>query len=451
MHEDEGDDATGPDARIPPRRLRPGRIGRHQGIGRVGQAVEVEAAADERGQPDGGDRREDRLRRRRRRARGMAASRPMPSPTSGKTAAPARGAAPAPHDPTGIRVSRPMAARRSSASSRSRRQPDERRVDPEDRPDPGIVERRGRRPVGDDPAVGHDQRRGRRSARPGPGRGARRGPSSRRARARSTSELHDLDLVADVEVGGRLVEDEDRGFLGEGEGDERELALAGRQRRARRDRAGLVMPTRSMAASMASRSAGASPVRGGSCGSRPSATTSSTVISNGHLRQLGDDRDGPRDVPSVASQDRLATQRDHAGAGLQDAGQAAQQRRLAGAVRPDDGRSGRRPRGRAPGTSRMRRPPASTCSPSAWMDGRMPVARSQLVPRARALQQEQEERRPEHGHDDPDRDVAGQPGQRGRPRPGAPRRRAPRAAGRGAPPGRRPAARHGARPARRSR
>ena len=30
-------------------------------------------------------------------------------------------------------------------------------------------------------------------------------------------ELHDLDLVADVEVGGRLVEDEDRGGLGEGQ------------------------------------------------------------------------------------------------------------------------------------------------------------------------------------------------------------------------------------------
>ena len=42
-------------------------------------------------------------------------------------------------------------------------------------------------------------------------------------------QLHDLHLVADVEVGGRLVEDQDRGRLGERDGHEDELALAQRQ------------------------------------------------------------------------------------------------------------------------------------------------------------------------------------------------------------------------------
>ena len=42
-------------------------------------------------------------------------------------------------------------------------------------------------------------------------------------------QLHHLDLVADVEVRGRLIHDEDRGGLGEGHGDEDQLPLAHRQ------------------------------------------------------------------------------------------------------------------------------------------------------------------------------------------------------------------------------
>ena len=39
-------------------------------------------------------------------------------------------------------------------------------------------------------------------------------------------ELHDLDLVAKVEVDSRLVEDEDRRLLGHGHREEHELPLA---------------------------------------------------------------------------------------------------------------------------------------------------------------------------------------------------------------------------------
>ena len=42
-------------------------------------------------------------------------------------------------------------------------------------------------------------------------------------------QLHDLDLVADVEVSGRLVEDEDRCRLGKRQGDEDQLPLAQRE------------------------------------------------------------------------------------------------------------------------------------------------------------------------------------------------------------------------------
>ena len=42
-------------------------------------------------------------------------------------------------------------------------------------------------------------------------------------------QLHDVDLVADVEVRGRLVEDQDRRRLGDGDRDEHELALTHRQ------------------------------------------------------------------------------------------------------------------------------------------------------------------------------------------------------------------------------
>ena len=45
----------------------------------------------------------------------------------------------------------------------------------------------------------------------------------------SSEELHDLDLMADVEVRRRLIEDQDRRRLGDGDGDEHELPLAHRQ------------------------------------------------------------------------------------------------------------------------------------------------------------------------------------------------------------------------------
>ena len=70
-------------------------------------------------------------------------------------------------------------------------------------------------------------------------------------------QLHHVDLVADVEVGGRLVEDEDRRRLGDGDGDEDQLPLAHRQLPDVARAGGCAIPTRSMARSIAARSLGA--------------------------------------------------------------------------------------------------------------------------------------------------------------------------------------------------
>ena len=86
----------------------------------------------------------------------------------------------------------------------------------------------GRRPVGDDPAGAHQ--RDPREEVGGQGQVVEDGDDRRPvALVEVDEQLHDLDLVADVEVRGRLVEDEDRGRLGEGDRDEHELPLAHRQ------------------------------------------------------------------------------------------------------------------------------------------------------------------------------------------------------------------------------
>ena len=149
-------------------------------------------------------------------------------------------------------------------------------------------------------------------------------------------QLHHLDLVADVEVGGRLVEDQDRRGLGERDRDEHELALTHRQ--APGIAVGEVAdPTRSMASSTATRSLSRVPLRGGSCGRRPSATISRTVSAKGSWTSSGTTAIARliafRSRPRIGS----AVEADAAAARLEDAGEDAQERRLARAVRPDEG------------------------------------------------------------------------------------------------------------------
>ena len=55
------------------------------------------------------------------------------------------------------------------------------------------------------------------------------------------------------------------------------------------------------------------------------------------LDELGDDGDAPRDGLPVETADRVAVERDATAARFEDAGEDAQERRLAGAVRPDEG------------------------------------------------------------------------------------------------------------------
>ena len=218
-------------------------------------------------------------------------------------------------------------------------------------------------------------------------------------------ELHDLDLVADVEVGGRLVEDEDRRRLGERDGDEHELALAHRQP------PGVAVGEMTDADPLDGRldrvavGRSRSPLSGGSCGRRPRATTSWTGIANGSWASSGTTAIVRRDRLAVERADRFAAQPDAAGARLEDAGQDAQERRLAGAVRADEGEPLARRRATRLASATIVRSPYATVTASARKDRRGHSSYPERV----WCEQDQEERRAEDGHDDPDREVAQQP------------------------------------------
>ena len=333
--------------------------------------------------PDGGDGREDRLRRRRSRGPATAASRPIPAPTSGKTAA--RPAARRPRadpdrDPGQQARWRRAGRRRARSTPAAGPVPGRPRRPTGSRASSSVV---GRRPVGDDPAVGHD-------ARPAVEEVGREGEivehgEDRRpvALVEVDEELHDLDLVADVEVRGRLVEDEDRRRLGEGQGDEHELPLARSTGRARRDRAGGAMPD--------PLDRGVDRRRGPRRGGRSAAARAAAGRARRHRRRASRTAAGPAPGrrrwsarrAAVASQDRHRRPADVPAPGSRTPGQAAQQRRLAGAVRSDErdalaglDRRGRRRR-RCAG-SPWRRPAArrhgSTAMPVATLTARTPSA-----------------------------------------------------------------------------
>ena len=99
---------------------------------------------------------------------------------------------------------------------------------PKTRPDAVGGQHGRRRPVGDDlPAVEHHEAR---EEVTGQGQVVEDGEDRRAvSRVEVGEELHDRDLVAEVQVDRRLVEDEQRRRLGDGERDEDQLALAKRE------------------------------------------------------------------------------------------------------------------------------------------------------------------------------------------------------------------------------
>ena len=295
--EQERDGAARPDGRILAGAFRGVGVGRDQGVGRIGQAVQVQAAGHGGEDRHRGDRAQHRLagqgQEHERHRREASDGRPDEGEGRGprdvaRRSGRAAGSA-ARRRPARWRRPRPIPpneARRAPCSARPDRQAHERRVHAEHRPDPVGPEGRGRRAVGHDPALAHDHDAGEEM-------GGQREVVEDRDDGRPVAlvevheQLHDVDLVADVEVRGRLVEDQDRRRLGDRHGDEHELALAHRQladvamtevgdadplHRRRRPRG---------------RSAGRRPVKGGSWGSRPRATTSWTGISNGSWMSSG--------------------------------------------------------------------------------------------------------------------------------------------------------------------
>ena len=128
------------------------------------------------------------------------------------------------------------AARRAVASPRAlspqrsdgRGEPDERRLDAEHVADPLVGEDLARRPVGDHPAAldEHEPREEVRGEAEVVEHGDDRGPV---ALVEVDEQLHRLDLVAEVEVDRRLVEEQHRRVLRDGEREQHELPLAERQ------------------------------------------------------------------------------------------------------------------------------------------------------------------------------------------------------------------------------
>ena len=149
-------------------------------------------------------------------------------------------------------------------------------------------------------------------------------------------EVHDLDLVAQVEVDGGLVEDEDRRLLGHGHREQHQLPLA------ERELAGVaaeqVPDTDAIDRAGDRRSIG-----------RAEAADRMLVrqAAEGHDlldgrrerqgRQLWHDREAPGDRPPVERGKRCTRELDRPGGWVDEAGDRAKERRLAGAVRADEG------------------------------------------------------------------------------------------------------------------
>ena len=155
----------------------------------------------------------------------------------------------------------------------------------------------------------------------------------RRLGAERVEELERLLLVADVERGGRLVEQDDARVLDERPGDDDALALA----TAERPEGALALPdrsSRSSTAAAASRSSADSRPSGPRCGVRPSRTYSATVSHGGVTGSWGTTASSRARSRRLSSFAGYAVQRDGALVRHQP-GHGSEQRRLSSAVRPD--------------------------------------------------------------------------------------------------------------------
>ena len=154
------------------------------------------------------------------------------------------------------------------------------------------------------------------------------------------------------------------------------------------------------------------PVRGAQAGQRRlvgQAPERDDVL-DGHLErhrgQLRDDRDGPGDVPPIEPQDRLAAQRDPTGVGSST---PVRQRSSVDLPAPFGPTMASRDALRDGQRRDVEDAPAAGLDDEPLGGAGCGAAHSSYPVRERD-EQEQEERRAEEGHDDADRDVAGQPG-----------------------------------------
>jgi len=148
--------------------------------------------------------------------------------------------------------------------------------------------------------------------------------------------LSDVDLVAKVEVDGRLVEQQDGRRLGDSQRHQDELALA------ERELAGV-------AAEQVTQPDPLDRCRNRRSVRRPVTTEWILVRKPAEAHDLLDrrrerqrrllwhDREPPSDGRTIETGDRIAAQLDTPHDGRDDAGRRAQQRRLAGAIRADEG------------------------------------------------------------------------------------------------------------------
>jgi hypothetical protein len=212
---------------------------------------------------------------------------------------------------------------------------DERRVDAEHLAHPLWREDSIGRAVGDDPAAVEENEAREERRREGQvveNRKDRRAVSL----VEVDEQLHDLDLVAEVEVDRRLVEEKRGRGLGDGQRDEDELPLAERELPG-------VSPEE-----MAETNAFDGRRDGGSIGwavaperilvrepAQPNDLLDGRRERQGRL--LRHDGDPSRNGDPVQVPHRCAAKPDPPRRRLEDAGRCPEQRRLAGAVRPDEG------------------------------------------------------------------------------------------------------------------
>ena len=156
-------------------------------------------------------------------------------------------------------------------------------------------------------------------------------------------ELHHLDLVPEVEMDRRLVEDEDRRRLSDRHRQENELALPETQ-------LPRVAAEEVPDADAVDRRGDRGAIGGTKASDRVlvrQATEGDDLLDGcreWQRRQLRDDGQAPGDAEAIEGRERRAGELDGPGGRLEEAGDCSEERGLTRAVRPDEARSARPPR-----------------------------------------------------------------------------------------------------------